>query len=487
MMLLGIALGFIVGILPGLGGAVTLALMLPFVFDMDSVSAFGFLLGMLVATGTAGDMTSILFGIPGETTSAAVIPDGHGMAKRGEAGRALGAALCASLIGGLVGAVVLVACIPIVRPLVLSFGTPEMFMLAVLGISFVGILSAESPVKGLLAAGLGLVLSTIGMDPQTARYRYTFDVPYLFDGLDIVVVVIGLFAVPECIDLAVRKSGISRVPVDASGSVSRGILDTFRHWGITVRCSLIGTFVGIIPGLGISSGQWVAYAHAIGNVRDRSSVGHGAVEGVLGPSAANNSVVGGALLPLLAFGIPGNVVTAILFSAFLITGLTPGPDMLTSRLHVTFSMIWTVVLANIIAVLIGFALLKPIAKLTLVKGSTIVPFIVVLIFLGAFGANNNVADLVVAMVFGLIGLAMVRLDWPRAPLILALVLGKLAEINVSAATIRYGAEWLWRPPVIGIFMVILAVLFYPIYLHFKGKRIPSMDDRPPTPVKEKQR
>jgi TctA family transporter len=350
---------------------------------------------------------------------------------------------------------------------VLSFGTPEMFMLAVLGISFVGILSAGNPVKGLLAAGIGLVLSSIGMDPQTATYRYTFGFPYLFDGLDIVVVVIGLFAVPECIDLAVRKTGISGAKVDVSRNVIVGVLDTFRHWGITLRCSLIGAFVGIIPGLGISSGQWVAYAHAIGSVRDRSKIGHGAVEGVLGPSAANNSVLGGALVPLLAFGVPGNVVTAILFGAFLITGLSPGPDMLTKRLDVTFSMIWTVVLANTIAVIIAFVFLKPIAKLTAVKGSTIVPFIVVLIFLGAFGANNNMADLAVAVLFGLLGFAMVQWEWPRAPLILALVLGKLAEINVSAATIRFGTGWLWRPTVIGIFVLILGVMLYPVYSGFK--------------------
>ena len=209
LMLVGIFLGFWVGILPGLGGATTLALMLPFIYTMSPVEAFAFLLGMHSVVATTGDITSILFGVPGEATTVAMILDGHAMAKRGEAGRALGAALMSSLIGAVFGAVALALAIPVVRPLVLKFGAPELFMLAILGISFVSSLSGEGArglVRGVLAGLLGLLLSMIGQDPQQGILRFTFGIPYLWDGLDIVPALVGLFAIPELVDLAVRGS-----------------------------------------------------------------------------------------------------------------------------------------------------------------------------------------------------------------------------------------------------------------------------------------
>jgi TctA family transporter len=248
LMLIGVAIGFAVGILPGLGGPTTLALMLPFVLKMTPVEAFAFLLGMLAVTNTTGDITSILFGIPGEPTSAATIVDGHAMAKRGEAGRALGAAMMSSLVGAIFGALVLGLAIPIVRPLVLAFGSPEFFMLSVLGITFVASLSGGALLRGLVAGGLGLWLATIGLDPMTGIQRYTFGQLFLWDGIGLVPVTIGFYAIPELVELAVQRSSISQVDVSQIGGVWQGVRDTFRHWFLVLRCSAVGTFVSIIPG-----------------------------------------------------------------------------------------------------------------------------------------------------------------------------------------------------------------------------------------------
>src|SRR5918911_660722 len=368
-MLLGIGVGFWVGLLPGLGGATTLALMLPFIYNMQPVEAFAFLLGMHSVVATTGDVTSILFGVPGEATTAAIILDGHAMAKKGEAGRALGAALASSLVGALIGAAALAAAIPVVRPLVLSFGSPELFMLAVVGLAFIASLSgqgARGMVRGFLAGGLGLFLAMVGQDPQAGVARFTLDTLYLWQGLDLVPVLVGLFAIPEIIDLAVRGSAIAgELPKgQLTKGAFEGVKDAFRHLGLTLRCSLIGTFIGIMPGLGGSVAQWMAYGHAAQSARtaeERKGFGAGDVRGVLGPGAACNSKEGGALIPTVAFGVPGSTAMAILLGGFFILGLVPGPDMLTKHLAVTFSMVWTIALANVINVAACFLFLDRLA------------------------------------------------------------------------------------------------------------------------------
>src|SRR5262249_4919587 len=437
-MLLGILLGFWVGLLPGLGGATTLALMLPFIYAMQPVEAFAFLLGMHSVTATTGDITSVLFGVPGEATSAATVLDGYAMAKKGEAGRALGAALASSLVGALVGAVALAVAIPVVRPLVLTFGSPELFMLALVGLAFISALSSpggRGTLRGFLAAALGLFLGTIGQDPQAGVARYALGTLYLWQGLDLVPVLVGLFAIPEIIDLVVRGTSIaSALP---AGKISRGaldgVMDTFRHFWLTIRCSLIGTFIGILPGMGGAVAQWMAYGHATQSARtaeERKSFGAGDVRGVLGPGAANNSKEGGSLIPTVAFGVPGSTAMAILLGGFYLLGLVPGPDMLTKHLDVTFSMVWTIVIANVITVAVCFLFLDRLAALTYVRAHVLIPVILVLVFIGSYTSNNHYADLLVTLLFGGVGFLMVLAGWPRAPFVLGLVIGKIAENNL---------------------------------------------------------
>jgi TctA family transporter len=469
-MLLGVGVGFWVGLLPGLGGVTTLALMLPFIYAMTPIEGFAFLLGMHSVVATTGDITSVLFGIPGEGTTAATILDGHAMAKKGEAGRALGAALASSLVGALVGALALAAAIPVVRPLVLSFGSPELFMIAIVGIAFIASLSAQGGrgmLRGFLAGGLGLMVATVGQDPQAGIARFTFDSLYLWNGLDLVPVLIGIFAIPEIIDLALRGTSIAGdVP---KGQLNKGALegvkDTFRHFGLTLRCSLIGTFIGIMPGLGGAVAQWLAYGHAAQSARsaeERAGFGKGDVRGVLGPGAANNSKEGGALIPTVAFGVPGSSSMAILLGGFSLLGLVPGPDMLTTHLTVTFSMVWTIVLANIITVIACFVFLNHLAKLTVVRGALLIPVILVLVFVGSYTANNDYGDLLLMLFFGAVGYLMVAGGWPRAPFVLGLVLGKIVENNLYISVARYEAEWLTRPIVLVLAALAVAVMFYPL-------------------------
>lgn len=466
LMLIGILIGFWVGILPGIGGPTALALMLPFIFKMTAADAFAFLLGMTAVTATTGDITSVLFGVPGEPTTASTIVDGHPMAKKGEAGRALGAVLMSSLVGAIFGALFIAAAIPIVRPLVLTFGSPEFFMLTILGLAFVASLSGEAQLKGLISAGLGMMLATIGLDPISGIQRYTFGQLFLWDGVGLVPVTIGFYAIPETIELAVLGTSIAQQEVGKLGGVMEGVKDTFRHWWLVVRCSAIGTFTAIIPGLGAATTQWIAYAHAVQSSKDKERFGKGAIEGVLGPGAANNSTLGGSMVTTIAFGVPASVIMAILLGAFIIQGLVPGPDMLIpepkGHLALTFSFVWVIIVSNIITVGICFLFLEPLVKITQVRGSLIIPLILLLVYLGAFAEKNASEDMAVVLFFGALGWIMEKLEWPRPPLLLGLVLGPLAENRLFLSTDNYGAAWLWRPGVLIILAVTLAGVIYPV-------------------------
>jgi TctA family transporter len=469
LMLVGMLLGFCVGLLPGIGGAATLALMIPFIFKMSPAEAFAFLLGMHSVAATTGDITSVLFGVPGEAISAATVVDGYPLAKRGEAGRALGAALMSSLLGALIGAFALALAIPIVRPLVLTFGSPELFMLAVIGISCITSLSgsnARGQIKGFAMGLLGLLISTIGQERQSGSLRFDMGLMYLWDGLDFVPVLVGIFAIPEIIDLAVRGTSIAgdRPPEHLSSGVLQGVKDTFRHFWLVFRCSIVGVFVGILPGAGGGVAQWMAYAHAVQSAKDtkdRDGFGKGDIRGVLGPGAANNSKEGGELIPTVAFGVPGSGAMAILLSGFLIMGIMPGPDMLTKHLALTFSMVWTLVIANVITVVLCLVVLDQLAKLTYVRGNLIIPFVLLLVFVGSYTANGQISDLIVTLIFGVLSYFMVLFGWPRPPFVLGFVLGKVIETYLFISMTRYGFSWLTHPIVVALIVLMALVIAYP--------------------------
>ena len=469
-LLLGVFLGLWVGAVPGLGGAVGLALMLPFTFGMDPVPAFALLLGMYAVTSTSDSVASIMLGIPGTVASQATILDGYPLAKQGQAARAFGATYAVSAFGGVLGALLLAASLPIIMPVIFAFGVPEFFMLAVLGLTMVGVLSGRSLVKGLVAALLGLLITTVGYAEATGIPRFYFGVNYLLDGVPLIPIVLGLFGLPELMELAVRNTSIARVSdgEDPGRGLIRGIRDAIRYRWLTIRCTFLGTYVGMLPGLGAAIVDWIAYGHAVQSAGDKSRFGRGDIRGVIAPESANNAHKAGALIPTVAFGIPGSIGTAILLGALVIKGLRPGPDMLTVNLPLTFSMVWAIVVANVVAAALLMFLARHVHKIAFVPGHLIVPGVITVLLMGTWVATNSMGDWWVCLGFGVLGYWMKQGGWPRPPLILALVLGGLMENNFQLTTQIYGDyEWLYNRPIV---MVIELLIIATIAFAVRGRR-----------------
>ncbi len=473
-LMLGILVGIWLGAVPGLGGVIGLVILLPFTFGMETVSAFALLLGMYAVTTTSDTIASVMLGIPGTAASQATILDGYPLAQKGEAQRAFGAAFTVSAFGGVFGALVLAASLPLVLPIILAFGNPEIFALGVLGLSMVGSLSGNSISKGLIVALLGLLLSSIGYAEAESVPRYFFGEDYLLDGLPIIPVVLGLFAIPEVMELAIRNTSISRVTREQSSDVTilTGVKDAFRHWWLALRCATLGTYIGMLPGLGGAIVDWLAYGHAVQSAKDKSQFGQGDIRGVIAPEAANNAIKGGALVPTVAFGIPGNLGTAILMGALLIQGLKPGPDMLTSQLHITFSMVWTIVVANIFAAGLLMIWANQLAKVAFIRGHLIVPGVILFVFMGAWLGHSSIGDWIVCLVAGIAGVVMKRGGWPRPPLVLALILGNILENSLYISTManESGMAWLTRPIVLVIFALTAITLAFSVRGVMRSRR-----------------
>ena len=472
MMMLTIPIGLTLGILPGIGGKVGLAILIPFCFGMNPEMAFAFLLGMHAVVHTGSPIPAILFNTP-DGPAAATCLDGYPMAQKGEAGRAMGAALASSGVGGVVGAICMALTIPVVRPLVLAFGPPEFFMMTIVGLTFISVMSGDSLIKGLMAGGMGMVISFVGMDPQTGVVRYAFNQLYLFDGINIVTIVIGIFAMAEVIEMGIKGGSIAHTRAeDVKGAgVWQGIKDTFIHWKLTLRCSVIGSVIGMIPGLGGEAASWICYGHAVQTAKDPQRYGKGAVEGVLAPEAANNSKEGGGLIPTVAFGVPSSGSMAILLGAFSVVGLVPGQEMLTKHLDLVFSMVWVLAFANIIGVLMCLTFVKPLAKITFVKISAVIPFILAFALLGSFLATNNFGDLIVTFIFGLVGYGMKVFHYPRGPMTLGIVLGKLSENYLHLSINLYGIYFLLRPITLVFMAIIVATILYQMHRKRKMEKL----------------
>ncbi|MEK7210490.1 MAG: tripartite tricarboxylate transporter permease, partial [Candidatus Binatota bacterium] len=410
----GVVAGTVIGILPGLGGIAAVAILLPFIYTLDVHTAMILLVGSLAVVHTSDTITSVLIGTPGSAAAAATVLDGHPLAKQGQAARALSAAFLSSMIGGLIGTVFLTLSLPIARPLVLFFGSPELLMLCVLGLSFAGFLTGGAPLKGVVAACLGLLLGSVGAAPADAVYRYTFDQLYLSDGIPLVGVALGIFGIAEIIDL-LAKGGRIAERVGLGEGWLQGIRDVIQHWGILVRGSLIGVWAGILPGIGATAGSWMAYGHAVAMARDRERFGKGDIRGVIAPESANNSVEAGDLIPTLLFSVPGGAPAAILLGALYFYGIQPGPRMVQENLDLIFTIIWSFAFANAMGAALCLFLSPALARLTWVPFAKMAPAIVVTIFLGAFQSSQDFGDLFALMALGFLGWLMKQLGWPRAP------------------------------------------------------------------------
>jgi TctA family transporter len=464
----GIILGLIIGILPGIGGLAGMALLIPFTHAMDAHTALAFLIGMWAVTATADTVPAILFGVPGAVGSAATVLDGHPMAKRGEAGRAFGASFSASIVGGLFGAVLLALSIPVLRPFMLSIGTPELLAVCVLGLTLVASVSQGAVLKGLIVAVFGVLLAAIGDEAQSGQLRWTFDSlfdNYLLDGVPIESIALGLFAVPELIDMAIARAnmGATQRLDGLFREQLRGVRDVMRNWKLILNSSTIGVVLGSVPGMGAAVIDWIAYGAAARLVKGAADTfGKGDVRGLIAAESANNAREGGALIPTLAFGVPGSPSMALLLGAFLAHGIAPGPKLLDAQLDITYTLIWSLALANVVGAGICFLCANPLARIATLRAGILVPTVFAVCFVGAYQGSLSFGDLVILVAFGLTGWIMKQHGWARAPLILGFVLGKLIEKYLFISVGRYQFEWLQRPGVIAIFAVTALVLARPL-------------------------
>jgi hypothetical protein len=354
-------------------------------------------------------------------------------------------------------------------------------MLCVLGLSFAGFLTGGAPLKGGLSVCLGLLLGSVGSAPADAVDRYTFDQLYLLDGVPLVGVALGVFGIAEIIDL-LAKGGQIAERVSLRGGWLQGVRDVAQHWGIVLRGSLIGVWAGILPGIGATAGSWMAYGHVVAMARDRERFGKGDIRGVIGPESANNSVEAGDFIPTLLFSVPGGAPSAILLGALFFYGIQPGPRMVQENLDLIFTIIWSFAIANTIGAALCFCLSPALARLTWIPFARLAPAIVVTIFFGAFQSSQNFGDIYAMLGLGLLGWLMKQLGWPRAPFLVGFVLTKPTEQYLWLSISRYGLEWLWRPGVIVLGLLLLASIYWCIRGKSGGKEIPAEESGEGTAV-----
>ena len=460
----GVIVGLAIGVLPGLNGIVGMAMLIPFTYNMDPHTAMALLLGMAAVITSSDFISAVLFGVPGHVGAAATVIDGHAMARNGEAGRAFGAGFAASLAGGLVGAVVLALSIPILRPILLSIGSPELLAFTLFGLSMVATLSGRAPLKGLTAAGVGLMISMVGSRSESGALRWTFDTLYLYDGVPLVPAMLGLFAVPELCELAVARrkiAGEQAANINLS-SQWEGVRDVGRHWWLVMRCSVLGTGLGAIPGIGSAVIDWIAYGYAQRTEKNPETFGSGDVRGVIAPESSNNAKEGGHLVPTIAFGVPAGASMAILLGAFLMHGLTPGPEMLTKQLDVTYTIVWSLTLAHVIGAMICLFASPWLARVSAVRPEILLPIVLSLVAVAAYEGTHDWGDLYSLFVFGVAGWIMKRLAWPRPPLVVGLVIGAIFERYLYISTSLYGLGWVQRPAVIAILALVAWALYRPL-------------------------
>jgi putative tricarboxylic transport membrane protein len=463
----GTLVAMVVALLPGLSGAALMALAIPLTFGWDPLHVM-LLFGALLGGATfMGSVTAILLNIPGTAPNAATLIDGYPMAMQGRAKTALAASATASALGSTFGVLVLIAMIPLVAGIVPRIGPAEYLLLAVWGLLAIGTIIRGSVAKGLAAAGLGLMISFIGFDPRTADLRFTFGTLYLQDGLNVVPVFLGLFALAEAIDLSASGrltiSGRTHVE-ELGGSTLDGVMAVFRNGGLFLRSSVIGTVVGMIPGLGGTVAAFVAYGEAARTDR-AGTIGSGDIRGVIAPEAANDAKDGGSLLPTLALGIPASTGTAVLLGVMAIHGIRPGQEMMDAGLPLTFALIWALFLSNWLTSAVGLAVVRPLSRLTIMRTTRLVPPILVLATMGALAFRGRLADVWVAVVFGVAGYYMKKYHWSRVAFVMALVLGPLFELNLQLTLNLQRLDRIdfWARPSVLLLVALIALTTIPTW------------------------
>jgi putative tricarboxylic transport membrane protein len=472
LILFGMVWGIAFGSMPGLTGVVAVALLIPFTFVFGPIEGLLLLGSVYVGATFGGSIAAILFNTPGSPEAACTGLDGYPLAKQGHAGKALGVALASSALGGIFGTIVLMLLAPPLARLALTFGPAEYFALAVLGITAIASIGTTSVFKALMAGALGLMIATIGMDPLTGSGRFTFGHNMLLTGVSFIPAIIGMFALAEVLT-RLSETHIGGEKITKVSTRLPTVREIYNLKGTLLRSSAIGTVIGTLPGVGATTAAFISYSEAVRWSRDPSRFGKGAYEGIAAPEAANNSAVGGSMVPLLALGIPGSATTAIMIGGLTIHGIVPGPMLMTTNKELVYSVFIGMLLANLIMIFFGLRAARYFAKILDAPYALVGPGIVVLCMTGVYALRNNIMDLVVMLVFGALGFLLRRLDYPIAPLIIGLVLGPIAEVSLRRALLLNDFE-LWgvltRPITATLLIFSIASLVYGLYGQIRRNR-----------------
>jgi putative tricarboxylic transport membrane protein len=426
---IGVLLGLCFGMIPGLGGTTALALLIPITFSMESLDAMYLAGGVMGATSFGGSITAILLNTPGTAPNAATTFDGYPMAQQGRAGQAIGASATASAMGGLLGLFTLILFIPLAKEIVLLFGPVEFLLLTVLGLVAIAVSSRGKLLRGLIAGGFGLMFAFVGVDTISGATRFTLDTDYLWDGIPLVPTLTGLFAISQMIELALKGGSVvsNNTTIASISGIWQGAAAVFKHWTVMVRGSVIGTIIGAIPGLGGTVASFIAYTSTVQSSRDPSSFGKGNIVGVIAPESANNAKDGGSLVPTVAFGIPGSAETAVFLGILVLHGIEPGPSLLLQNEREIYGLIVALTLSAVGASVIGLLTARWLVRITFVNVNILVPLVVTISLTGVYVLQGKPGDVLLALIMGIFGYLMIRFDYPRLTLVIALVLGETAE------------------------------------------------------------
>lgn len=454
----GTLFGIVIGVLPGLGPSAGMALTIPLVMSWHPATALIFMGALYKCSNYGGSLTAILVNTPGDASNAATVLDGYPMCQGGKGGVALGLSATSALIGGTAGMICLVFAAPFLAEFALEFGPAEYFLTAILALSLIAAVVQGATIKGLIAAGLGLLLSTVGFDVIVGNLRYTFGWAPLADGIPLVQALVGLFAVTQALVLAESATSISRLG-KLAGSFWEGVRSYFRYPIIVIRAALVGLFVGVLPGVGQSSAGLLAWADAKRMSKRPETFGQGAPEGVLAPETATNACMPGDLVCTIALGVPGSVGAAVFLGVMIIFGVVPGPLVFLNKAEIIYSLFVALFLTSFLVFIVGMTLARRLAVVTLLPNNVIVPLILVVSLLGSFAIRNEMADVIISLAFGALGYVMLRGGFTPIPLLLGLVLGEMVETNFHRALLISGGSYsIFYSSLISKTLIVLTVL-----------------------------
>jgi len=470
----GVALGIIVGALPGLTASVGIILLLPFVFYLDVSTAMVMLCGAFCGGIYGGSITAILISTPGTPSAAATVLDGYPLAQKGEAGKAIGVATIASTSGGIISTFCLMFFAPKLARIALEFGPEEYFALTVFGLTVIASVAGKSLTKGLISGFFGLLIATVGIDPVEGYARYSFGIPNLMAGFSLLPVLIGLFAISQIFVQMEMVGKKAKKYEQKIGRILPSVSELKKLFFIIISGSFLGTFIGIIPGTGGAIASFLAYNEAKRWTKDPDSFGKGNIAGIAAPEAANNGTTGGAMVPLLTLGIPGDVVTAVMLGCLLLIGVRPGPLLFKESPEVVNAVFAGLLLANVLILFLGVLSVRIFPKVLRIPPSILFPIILTLCFLGSFSLSNSTYDMFIALVFGIIGYIMQKNGFPAAPVVLGVILGPIAEDVLARSLIISHGDWstLFKSPISIFFYVISTTsVIYSLRRQYADKKL----------------